>query len=80
LVQAAILDRGSDQKMNSSVLLVIGAALIIAGVIVYGGAGGAEGFATAAAPLSAPSPNLAQAYQFRLGKREMVDAVVQNAK
>lgn len=63
-------------------MLVIGVALIIAGVIVYGGAGAgaAEGFATAAAPLSAPSPNLSQAYQFRLGKREMVDATVQNAK
>lgn len=69
--------------MTRTTLLVIGVALIIAGVIVYGGAAGAElaeGFATAAAPLSAPSPNMAQAYQFRLGKRELVDATVQNAK
>jgi hypothetical protein len=70
--------------MNRTALLVIGVALIIAGVIVYGGAGAgagaAEGFATAAAPLSSPSPNMAQAYQFRLGKRELVDATVQNAK
>ncbi len=36
----------------------------------------AEGFATTASPLSTPSPNLNQAFQFRLGKREMVDAAV----
>lgn len=68
--------------MTRNALLVIAIALIIAGVIVYGGAGAgaAEGFATAAAPLSAPSPNMAQAYHFRLGKRELVDATVQNAK
>jgi hypothetical protein len=39
-----------------------------------------EGFATAGAPQSMPSPNLFQAYQFRLGARERVDAAMQMAK
>ena len=39
-----------------------------------------EGFASGGNPYSAPSPNLSQSFEFRLGKRELVDAVMQVAR
>lgn len=44
-------------------------------------AGGAkEGFASVGNPYSSPSPNIQQAFEFRLGKRELVDTVMQVAR
>jgi hypothetical protein len=63
--------------MRSSIVIILLLALVIGGYILYEGR--KEAFASVAAPLSTPSPNLGQAYQFRLGKRELVDAVAGSA-
>ena len=39
-----------------------------------------ESFVSKGNPYSSPSPNIQQAYEFRLGKRELVDAVMQVAR
>ena len=57
---------------KSFILIVI---MIAVGVYLCQASYG-EAFSTKGSPLSIPSPNLAQAFQFRLGSRERVDAAV----